>query len=140
MEENKKEIEMKKELYLVSPVGTHLIIDLYDCRCDFLDNSEKIQNLLIEVAKISNTTILSVKVHKFTPMGVSGYVLISESHISIHTWPEFNYASVDIYTCGDNSLPTKGFECIVEKLNSQKPTILKLERGLYAKKFKHDYG
>ncbi len=131
---------MKKMVYTVSPVGTHLIVDLYDCRCDFLDNPEKIQNLLVEAAKISNTTILNVKVHKFNPQGVSGYVLVSESHISIHTWPEYNYASVDIYTCGNNALPTKGFEYIVEKLNSQKPTILKIERGLYAEKFKPDDG
>ena len=131
---------MEKINYTVSPIGTHLIIDLYDCKCDFLDNPNKIQQILTETAQISNTTTLNIYVHKFKPYGVSGYVLISESHISIHTWPECNYASLDIYTCGNNSLPTNGFDYLVEKLDSRKPTIIKIERGLYAEKFKTDDG
>lgn len=125
---------------IVPPVGSHIIIDLYDCRASCLDDIESIKNILIESAKISNTTILDVKFHKFNPQGVSGYVLISESHLSIHTWPEYNYASVDVYTCGNNALPTKATDYIIEKLECKKPAVIKLERGIYAEKFKSEHG
>ena len=80
-------------------LGHHYIIELYDCEFDLLDNLELINNALLECARIGQATILESKFHKFAPQGVSGVVVIAESHISIHTWPESNYAAIDFFTC-----------------------------------------
>ncbi|MCS7181198.1 MAG: adenosylmethionine decarboxylase, partial [bacterium] len=79
--------------------------------------------------------LIDLKIHKFSPQGVSGFALISESHISIHTWPEKKYAGIDIYTCGNKTFPEKAADFIIKKLKSQKPSLIKIERGIYAEKF-----
>ena len=66
-----------------------------------IDDEEYIKNTLIEAAKIAKLEVLKVDTHKFQPYGVTGYALLSESHISIHTWPERNFASIDIFMCGN---------------------------------------
>lgn len=131
---------MKKTTHTVAPVGTHIIIDLYGCPPSLLNQPEKVKDILLEAAKISNSTILHTKFHTFPTNGVSGIILISESHLSIHTWPECNYASIDIYTCGTKTFPQKAADFIIEKFKSKKPTIMKIERGVYAEKFKTSGG
>jgi len=81
-------------------LGIHLIADFYDCNYEILTNQTKIRELLVEAVKRAGATYLSEKFHKFAP-GVSGVVLLAESHASIHTWPEFAYASVDLFTCSE---------------------------------------
>lgn len=127
---------MKKN-HLVSPVSSHIILDLYECNFSILDNPDKIKDILLQAVEKSNTTLLEIKIHKFSPCGVSGFALISESHISIHTWPEANYAAVDIYTCGKNSLPDVACEFLIKELKSKKPSITKIIRGNYAEKSKN---
>ncbi|MCM8772006.1 MAG: adenosylmethionine decarboxylase [Candidatus Omnitrophica bacterium] len=127
---------MKKSPSLVPPKGTHIILDLYECsNRSLLDSPEKIEEILKESVKEANATLIDIKLHKFSPVGVSGFALISESHISIHTWPEAGYAGVDIYTCGTKTLPDKAADLLIKKFKSQKPSIIKIERGAYAEKF-----
>jgi S-adenosylmethionine decarboxylase len=121
-----------KKVITIPPKSSHIILDLYKCDFSSLDSPEKIKEILIQAVKEANTTLIDVKVHKFSPYGVSGFALISESHISIHTWPENEYAGVDIYTCGTKALPEKAVEFIIKKLKCKKPSILKIERGSYA--------
>jgi len=80
--------------------GTHLIIDLYDAHG--LDDPVRIEQVLVDVARGAGATVLSASFHHFQPNGgVSGVVVLAESHISIHTWPERNFAALDVFMCGD---------------------------------------
>lgn len=85
-------------------LGKHMLLDLYKCDASLLNDELYLQGILLKAAKESGATILdnTFTFHKFAPQGVSGVVVISESHFSIHTWPEFNYAAVDIFTCGNS--------------------------------------
>ncbi len=95
-----------------TPTGRHLLVDFYDCQLD-LSNMSYIEQSLDKSAKESGATIVSRHFHKFSPVGVSGVIIIEESHFTVHTWPEHQFASVDFYTCGD----TIDFEHAVNVLN-----------------------
>jgi S-adenosylmethionine decarboxylase len=86
---------MKKQL------GNHIIFDFYQCTANVLSNPESIKDIMEAAAKIMNATIITSIYHHFSPLGVSGVTVISESHIAIHTWPEHHFAAVDIFYCGD---------------------------------------
>ena len=90
-------IEVKNKTHL----GTHLLCEYYECDANRIDNMDLISDALLEAAKRCKVTILEKSFHKFSPQGVSGVVVIAESHISIHTWPEHNYAAVDFFTCSE---------------------------------------
>lgn len=79
--------------------GTHLLIDLWGA--NNLNSPEEIEALLVDAAKASGATVLYSYMHPFEPHGVSGVVVLAESHISIHTWPERNYAALDVFMCGE---------------------------------------
>ncbi|MBE7439300.1 MAG: adenosylmethionine decarboxylase [Spirochaetales bacterium] len=81
------------------PLGEHYIIELYDCNSDVLNDYRKIEDTLLESARIAGATIIDQRFHQFNPHGVSGVVVIAESHLSIHTWPEHGYAALDLFTC-----------------------------------------
>ncbi|ADT84319.1 MULTISPECIES: adenosylmethionine decarboxylase [Thermococcus] len=113
-----------------NPIGMHVVLDLYECDPQILDDIERIEEILTKAAEIANATIIDKRFHKFSPQGVSGVVVVSESHIAIHTWPEHGYAAVDVYTCGDHTMPLKASEYIIRALKCKRPTIVKLDRGL----------
>lgn len=79
--------------------GTHLIIDLYDAKR--LNDIDFIEATLRKCIKMANATLLNMHLHTFEPDGVSGVAVLAESHISVHTWPEENYAAFDVFMCGD---------------------------------------
>ncbi|EHR78821.1 spermidine synthase [Thermococcus litoralis DSM 5473] len=116
-----------------TPIGMHVVLDLYECDPEILDDMEKIEEILTKAAEVANATIIDKRFHKFSPQGVSGVVVVSESHIAIHTWPEHGYAAVDVYTCGDHTMPLKASEYIIKELKCKKPTVVKLDRGLLFK-------
>jgi len=97
--------------------GIHFIIDFNNLPFNFLDDQEKIKKILDKVIKISKTKIISTKIHKFKPQGVTGIYLLSESHLSFHTWPEFGSISIDLYTCGDTKAAKKSIEFLIKKLS-----------------------
>ncbi len=82
-------------------LGTHLILELQGCPADILDDPEVVSRIMVSAVEVSGATLIQPFFHQFAPQGVSGVVIISESHFSIHTWPEYGYAAVDIFTCGD---------------------------------------
>ena len=82
----------------MNALGRHLLLELFDCDTDAINNVEGVKGALIEAAKRAQATIVDVVFHEFNPFGVSGVVVIAESHLSIHTWPEYRYAAVDIFT------------------------------------------
>ncbi len=116
-----------------NPIGMHVVLDLYECDPQILDDIEKIEEILTGAAEVANATVIDKRFHKFSPQGVSGVVVVSESHIAIHTWSEHGYAAVDVYTCGDHTMPLKASEYIIRELKCKRPTLVKLDRGLLFK-------
>jgi len=86
-------------------MGDHYLLNLYGCDPDKLNDEKLIRNLLHDAAYCAKMTVLNTMTHKFYPQGVTGVVMLAESHISIHTWPEEGMAAVDVYTCGSNDAP-----------------------------------
>lgn len=114
-------------------LGRHILVEFYNCNVDTLGNHEKIEEFMKEAAIRSNATIVSSCFHKFNPWGVSGAVIIQESHLTIHTWPEYGYASVDLYTCGDSVNPWVGFDYLEEVLEAERSESIEIARGMVEK-------
>ncbi len=111
--------------------GEHYIVELSGCNPEIIGNIEKVQDILVEAAHRANVEVWSVSFHRFPPNGVSGVVVISESHLSIHTWPEEKYAAIDIYTCGESAEPEKAVEYVIQAFEAQHAHITELTRGLH---------
>ncbi|HEX8012820.1 MAG TPA: adenosylmethionine decarboxylase [Casimicrobiaceae bacterium] len=80
--------------------GSQVVLDLYDCETTHLDDLAWVKRTLINAARAAGATIVETVFHKFSPWGISGVVVIAESHLAIHIWPENRYAAVDVFTCG----------------------------------------
>lgn len=111
-------------------LGVHLVAELYTRDPEILNDEEKIKNSLVDSAVEGNMTVIDVSSHKFSPHGVTSLVLLAESHISIHTWPEHGYAAVDIFACGKGD-SEKSLEKLKELLDVKEIKVLKIERGLF---------
>lgn len=103
--------------YLV--YGKHVYGSLYGCKYELLADSEFLKNVVIEATRVGNMTLLDIKVWRISP-GVSVVAVILESHIAIHTWPEYEFATVDVYSCGKHSKPEEAFKYIVQVLNPKR--------------------
>jgi len=110
--------------------GRHALADLYDCENEVLDNIEEIKKIISDSCKEANLTIVESKYHKFEPIGLSGVSILSESHITIHTWPEYKFVSVDAFTCGYKMDPTLVCNIIAQKLKCKNKDIKEYKRGL----------
>ncbi|MGB9715467.1 MAG: adenosylmethionine decarboxylase [Thermodesulfovibrionales bacterium] len=111
-------------------LGVHLLIELRDCNPDILKSLEKVKEILISAAKEAKATIIDTSFHEFNPFGISGVVVIAESHLSVHTWPEYSYAAVDIFTCGDVIQPELAVSYLVKKFECKNPSIVEMKRGI----------
>ena len=89
----------------LSHQSKHLLLELYRCDGEKLNDESFLRCILNRAAKLANATVLNLISNKFEPQGVTAIALLAESHISIHTWPESNYSAVDIFTCGQNMMP-----------------------------------
>ncbi len=112
------------------PLGIHYIIELYGCKPAILDDLQKIEDTLNYSADLAGATIISSKFHKFSPQGVSGVIVIAESHLSIHTWPELGYAALDLYTCNINMDIDKALDYIHVVFKPEEMIVKYLERGV----------
>ena len=118
---NKKNVRAQRYL------GTHLLAEFLGCgRCG---DTEFIKNVLHEATIASGATMLDEKYHIFRPQGMTGYILLKESHISIHTWPEYGYAAIDVFTCGDSMKPDMAIAYLRENLRPGRVTVKKILRG-----------
>tara|TARA_B100000965_G_scaffold211946_1_gene177106 strand:- start:326 stop:793 length:468 start_codon:yes stop_codon:yes gene_type:complete len=88
-------------------IGRHCILELYECDHEKLNDEAFIRTTITSSAKIAGATLINLVTHSFKPQGVTGLALLAESHISIHTWPEIGYAAIDVFTCGDHTMPEK---------------------------------
>lgn len=110
-------------------LGQHLLVEFYNCNPDQLDDVAGIERHMNEAARACGATIVQSSFHRFEPFGVSGVVVISESHLAIHTWPEFGYASVDLFTCGDTVDPLVAYDYLRNALEAKGAEIQMLKRG-----------
>ena len=109
--------------------GIHCILELYGCPSDLLNDELFVRDAIEKATQKSLSTLLQLSSHKFHPQGVTAIGLLAESHISIHTWPENNYAAVDIFTCGENADPAPACEYLVSEFQAQQHHQLILSRG-----------
>ncbi len=110
-------------------LGRHLLVEFYDCNPDIINNKELVEQYMKEAALSAGSTIVQSVFHMFKPYGVSGVVVIAESHLAIHTWPEYNYASVDLYTCGSCVNPLNAYTYLKDKFESVNADIKEFSRG-----------
>lgn len=115
---------------VIPTLGKHIIVELSGCSEEEINDINKVENLMNQAGKKANATIIKSVFHKFSPMGVSGVVVISESHLSIHTWPELGYAAIDIYTCGSNTKPFKACYFLAQKFKAKKIKATYIIRGI----------
>ena len=111
-------------------LGNHLLIEYYDCNSEVLKNTLLIEKYMIEAAKMAQATIVESVFHTFSPWGVSGVVVIEESHLTIHTWPEYKYAAVDLFTCGNTIKSWVAFKFLEEKLKAERADLTEISRGI----------
>ncbi len=110
-------------------LGQHILVEFYDCSPEELDDVVHIERSMVQAAEEANATIINTSFHHFSPYGVSGVVVIQESHLSIHTWPEYGYASVDIFSCGDTVDPWAAYKSLKVSLKAQNGSTMELRRG-----------
>lgn len=115
---------------MIEPRGRHLIAELTGCDPAILRDPVRIRALLLGSAEAAGVTTVADHVHRFAGGGVTGFVMLAESHISIHTWPEVGYAALDVYTCGDRASPDRACEYLADGLGTQDRRILVLDRGV----------
>ena len=108
-------------------MGKHYLLNLYGCSFGPLNDQHYLADLLEDAANASGATVVKTIFKKFEPQGVTAICLLSESHISIHTWPERGEAAVDIFTCGECQ-PKIGCDIIIQKLCAEHHTLSYIER------------
>lgn len=111
-------------------LGRHFLLELKDCNREVLNDLTFLQDALSSAAREAGATVMGESFHRFAPQGVSGVVIIAESHLSLHSWPEYGYAAVDIFTCGDSVKPETAVDYLTRKLESKSPSVIEFKRGL----------
>ena len=115
----------------MNALGKQLLLELKDCDKEVLNDIGFLKGILLAAANSAGATVLGESFHRFNPHGISGVVIIAESHLCIHTWPEYGYAAVDIFTCGNSVQPEKAAEILIEKLSSKSHSTTTIQRGLF---------
>ena len=114
----------------MNALGKHLVLELQDCNREVINDLKLLREILIKAAREAGATVLGESFHRFEPHGVSGVVIIAESYLSIHTWPEHCYVAADLFTCGDSCNPRDAAQLLIRELECKNPTIIELNRGL----------
>ena len=111
-------------------LGRHIVCELSGCHPSLLSDINGIAAMMIAAAKAARATIMESAFHRFEPQGVSGTVILAESHLSIHTWPEKGYAAMDFYTCGDHTDPWLACEHAAHSLGATSVLATEFKRGI----------
>ncbi len=113
-------------------LGRQLTIDYYDCRREALRDCNALEKAFITAARISGATVITSSFHAFEPQGVSGVVIIAESHFTVHAWPEHDYAAVDIFSCGEHIDFKKAMDALAAFLGSDHVVVSSdMNRGIF---------
>lgn len=111
-------------------LGKHLIVEYVDCPSELLNDMKYLEDVLKEAVSKAGATIVKSVFHEYNPQGVSGVIVIAESHMSIHTWPEYGYAAVDFFTCGEDVDPYKAHLHLMEAIDCPTVRVTELKRGI----------
>ncbi len=111
-------------------LGYHLVADFFDCDRSKIDDIAFVRFAMLEAARIANATIITDIFHSFHPQGLSGVVVIAESHIAIHSWPEHNCVAIDIFSCSEKMRPEYAIEYLKSAFAAQRTLIKKTDRGV----------
>jgi len=114
----------------MNALGRHVLAEVYGCSFDILNDVKKVEEIMVNAALEAGAEIREFVFHKFSPQGVSGVVVISESHLAIHTWPELGYAAVDVFTCGDKVDPWDACNYLAEKFQAGHMAAKETKRGI----------
>jgi len=128
MAKTKRSIQWVKKDNKINYAGIHLIAEFWRGR--IIESPKEMERILNEAVKKAKNIPLKVTIHKFQPQGMTGVVLLAESHLSIHTWPEINYVAIDIFTCGQKAMPFKALEYLKEEFQPKKVIIKEIKRGV----------
>lgn len=123
-----------KDNKMTNSLGRQVLAEIYGCSFDRLNDVGKIEQIMVNAALESGAEIREVVFHKFSPQGVSGVVIISESHLAIHTWPELGYAAVDVFTCGDRVDPWDACNYLSKMFNASHMCASEMKRGIFSMK------
>ena len=115
----------------MNALGRHVLAEVYDCNRSLLDDTGKVEQVMVNAALKAGAEVREVAFHKFSPQGVSGVVVISESHVAVHTWPEYGYAAVDVFTCGSRVDPWDIMNRIIKDLDAGHYTATETRRGIF---------
>lgn len=111
--------------------GRHIILECWECN-DKLNSPEVIEEALREAVRRAKVTLLGIHIHEFQPQGLTAVAIIAESHILIHTWPEYSYLAFDAFTCGEDAMPEEAVKVIKEVFEPRRTKTLELTRGIWA--------
>ncbi len=114
---------------VVGTEGTHFVVEAAGCSKEILSDPRRIEQIFKDAAKAAKMTVKASYFFRFSPSGVSGSLIVAESHISIHTWPELGYAAIDVYTCGDSD-PEKAVDYILHALGAKHAHVSEIRRGI----------
>ena len=117
-------VNAKKQKY----VGLHIIAEFWGSKT--IEDSKKIEKILVRAAKEGGNTPLKIAINKFSPQGITGVVLLAESHIALHAWPEYSYLAIDIFTCGEKTFPEKSLEYLKKEFKPKKVEVKRIQRGV----------
>lgn len=122
---------------MAKSLGRHVLAEIYECDSEILNDIHQVEKIMVKAALEAGAEIREVAFHKFSPQGVSGVVVISESHLAIHTWPELGYAAVDVFTCGDSVDPWVSCNYIKQQFAAQRIEAKEVKRGVFSQDLTH---
>lgn len=125
---NSKWSTIRVKLFM-DTMGRHIIVELWKCHRDILNSIKDMEHIFVEAALKAGAEVREVTFHKFAPIGISGVIIISESHLTVHSFPEHGYASVDVYTCGQSVDPHIAVRFIERGLKAMQVEKLEITRG-----------
>ncbi len=111
-------------------LGKHLIVELYGCNHELINDAARVESVLVEAVRLSGACIVQPVFHQLSPCGVMGVVVITQSHFSIHTWPEYDYCAIDIFTCGDGIDSDASLRFLKSEFEAERISVMEVRRGI----------
>jgi len=122
-------LAFKKKKHLELVLGNQTNVEFYGCSSRIIDSAELVEKMLLDAASLINLTVVNTTIHHFSPIGVSGVIVIEESHIAVHTWPEYDYVAIDFFTCNQTYEIAKAIDFLFNKLEATAKEVVHLKRG-----------
>ncbi|NLK08406.1 MAG: S-adenosylmethionine decarboxylase proenzyme [Firmicutes bacterium] len=111
-------------------LGRHILCEAHGCDPEVLNSTRLVEKIMVEAAVACGAEVREAAFHKFSPQGISGVVIISESHLSIHTWPELGYAAIDVFTCGNTVDPWEAAAYLLTHFKAKSNACSEIKRGV----------